>query len=138
MKSLFENILARLKRVRSRDPFEEQFSVRTMEIKMEKKLAYILRLLSVSAFQKSNRKSLPTNEKITMNCEGPLITKLIQQWEQEFIQIVVRKILNQEIQKMRFYIHIELNGSRRDMFSKGKYSITLFYFIHTYHTLPRT
>ena len=112
MTEFFKNILIRLKRTRSKYPFEEQLSIRTMEIKLEKKLAYILRLLSVRAFQKSDRKSLPVGEKITMNCEGPLITKFIQQWDQEFIQIVVRKILNREIHKMRFYIHIELNGSQ--------------------------
>ena len=130
MTALFKNILTRLKWARSKNLFEEQLSIRTMEIKMEKKLAYILRLISIRAFQKSDRKSLPAGEKITMNCEGPLITKLIQQWEQEFIQIVIRKILNREISKMRFYIHIELNGSQQDTFSTGKYSITLFYFIH--------
>ena len=136
MTALFKNILTRLKRARSKDPLEEQLSIRAMEIKMEKKLAYILRLLSVRASQKSVRKSLPTGEKITMNCEGPLITKFFQQWDQEFIQIVVRKILNREIHKMRFYIHIELNGSQQDIYSTGKYSVTLFYFIHKYNALP--
>ena len=106
-----------------------------LEQSTEQKLAYILALLSVNAFRKSDRKSLPTSTYFSRKFEGELIAKIVQQWTSAFIRKSVSMILNEGITKMRFYIHIDRISKKEGIFPRGEMIITLHYTVHQKSTV---
>ena len=109
---------------------KDDISIDKLEMRLERKLAYILRLLSIRAFKKGKRKSLPSNRHVSMNFKGPLIDKIIYQWENEFCRRVAGELLNSEVFKLRFYIDITLSNEREYAFREGELSIVMHYYVH--------
>lgn len=118
------------KRKVSKNPLDEKISSEQLEIRLEKRLIYVLHLLSVNAFRKSNKKSLPAKRQITMSFEGPLMSKTYTQWGAEFTRKAVGEILNQDVHKMRFYIDVDIHEKSSGIWPNGRIIIAMHYSIH--------
>jgi hypothetical protein len=98
------------------------------EIRLEKRISYILQLLSVYATRKTVRKSLPANKQISMTFQGHICSKSICGWEQDFIRELTKQILNEGHKKLRFYVDMNFSGEQKMFSSRGILKITFHYY----------
>lgn len=81
------------------------------EMSIEKKVIEILNNIGVHAAVKSNRYSLPytAQMKITRHTTSYIIDAFN---TSEFIKQILKKVLEEDLHKLRFYVMVEIEGGR--------------------------
>ena len=111
-------------------PFFEDFNktLDELENKMEEDLIELLSKLQIRASKKQDKYSLPYTNEI-------LKTLILESYVQGFLEYerifpeIVKELLNKNVNKIRFYIHIEPYDIKNNFFGKGlKYNFR--YYIH--------
>jgi len=105
-------------------------SAEDLELRIERKLIYVLHLLGIYARTKRVRKSLPATHQFTREYKGTIANKTLCSWEQDFIRNAISEVLNSSIHKMRFYIDVDLRKEADPIFPRGEVSMSLNYYIH--------